>query len=275
AETQEEGSVGARDFKGKDVFVPWHLQKKLDLRPSENIPSESNGSRKKECNGGEHGSVGDSFGRGDAEGKDSAHQSNCNGQSTHSRLGRVAEAVKSVKGEDGISDEKELTVPTRNRQAADETEGHVSQRDSERTARRHDARSPPGTVALENLLEPGAIADGRAQGLKDIGTSSGRDSQYFGNHDLVGKDAQVSGREEKSDTNSLSHKGNPDSVSSDQQSKDCMEPKDDESGITTLFRYYHVFSKEEILGLCRQVDGLEVVECYFDANNWGVILRKT
>jgi alkylated DNA repair protein alkB family protein 8 len=39
-------------------------------------------------------------------------------------------------------------------------------------------------------------------------------------------------------------------------------------------RYYHVFWKNELEDLIKQIEGLEVVESYFDHANWCVKVKK-
>ncbi|CDJ36079.1 uncharacterized protein EMH_0031460 [Eimeria mitis] len=42
----------------------------------------------------------------------------------------------------------------------------------------------------------------------------------------------------------------------------------------TFYRYYRVFSREELLGLCAKEKRLKVLDCYNDTNNWAVLLER-
>ncbi|KAL8444030.1 hypothetical protein Emag_005683 [Eimeria magna] len=42
----------------------------------------------------------------------------------------------------------------------------------------------------------------------------------------------------------------------------------------TVYRYYRVFSKEELLKMCRKAKDLRLIEVYYDSNNWCVVLEK-
>ena len=42
-----------------------------------------------------------------------------------------------------------------------------------------------------------------------------------------------------------------------------------------VYRYYRVFTKEELLDLCREErERLQVLDCYYDSNNWCVVLQR-
>ncbi|KEP65699.1 UNVERIFIED_CONTAM: methyltransferase domain-containing protein [Hammondia hammondi] len=168
AERQEEGSIGARDFKGKDVFVPWHLQKALETRkPVDNSrPQTGSASTEPSCD-------------------DRASASGPSVESTAAHAANLSPA--------------EIT------------------RDGAEVRRENGLGRKPETP----LPEGGSGC------------------------------SKVKKKEESSSQDGGS-----------------------EESITTVLRYYHVFSKEELLSLCARVAGVEVVECYFDSNNWGVILRK-
>ena len=49
---------------------------------------------------------------------------------------------------------------------------------------------------------------------------------------------------------------------------------DEERQTVVYKRYYHVFWKGELEKLIEQIDGLEVVESYFDHANWVVKVKK-
>ncbi|EPT25059.1 methyltransferase domain-containing protein [Toxoplasma gondii ME49] len=168
AERQEECSIGAREFKGKDVFVPWHLQKALETRkPVDNARPQSG-----------RVSTEPSY-----DGRASASGPSQESTVTHARKLSPAEITRDgaeVRREDGLGREPETPLP-----------------------------------------EGGSGC------------------------------SKVNKKEESSNQDGGS-----------------------EESITTVLRYYHVFSREELLSLCARVPGVEVVECYFDSNNWGVILRK-
>ncbi|KAL8450839.1 hypothetical protein Emed_002296 [Eimeria media] len=42
----------------------------------------------------------------------------------------------------------------------------------------------------------------------------------------------------------------------------------------TVYRYYRVFAKEELLEMCRKVEDLRLIEVFYDSNNWCVVLEK-
>ena len=42
----------------------------------------------------------------------------------------------------------------------------------------------------------------------------------------------------------------------------------------TFLRYYHVFEEGELENLCRCVNGIEIVDSYYDQGNWCVKFRK-
>jgi len=42
----------------------------------------------------------------------------------------------------------------------------------------------------------------------------------------------------------------------------------------TFLRYYHVFEEGELEDLCRCVNGIEIIERYYDQGNWCVKFRK-
>lgn len=174
AERQEEGSIGAREFRGKDVFVPWHLQKALETRKPE---SEANERR---------------------------------------QPGPVLTASKS----------NGPALPTCG--LAEESLAHAATSSPEKVTReRMDVRGDKGHGEIAGTAPPGDGVTGCCdRGEKKEGRSRQR------------------------------------------------EDKGNDEAVTTVLRYYHVFSREELLSLCARVPGIEVVECYFDSNNWGVILRK-
>ncbi|ETB58920.1 hypothetical protein YYC_03674 [Plasmodium yoelii 17X] len=39
-------------------------------------------------------------------------------------------------------------------------------------------------------------------------------------------------------------------------------------------RYYHVFKREELYGLCTSINGIHVEDFFFDNNNWAILLKK-
>lgn len=47
-----------------------------------------------------------------------------------------------------------------------------------------------------------------------------------------------------------------------------------EAPSSTVYRYYHVFTQAELLALCEKAGGMRVLECYFDCNNWAVVLQR-
>ncbi|CDJ37160.1 hypothetical protein, conserved [Eimeria tenella] len=42
----------------------------------------------------------------------------------------------------------------------------------------------------------------------------------------------------------------------------------------TVYRFYRVFTREELLGLCAKEERVRVLDCYNDTNNWAVVLEK-
>lgn len=50
--------------------------------------------------------------------------------------------------------------------------------------------------------------------------------------------------------------------------------KDDNSEAKVLHRYYHLFKEKELESLIAQVDCLEVVESFWDVDNWYVLVQK-
>lgn len=42
----------------------------------------------------------------------------------------------------------------------------------------------------------------------------------------------------------------------------------------TFYRYYRVFSREDLLKLCEKEKRVKVIDCYNDTNNWAVLLEK-
>ncbi|CEM20249.1 unnamed protein product [Vitrella brassicaformis CCMP3155] len=70
----------------------------------------------------------------------------------------------------------------------------------------------------------------------------------------------------------------PDSETQPEGSDTPCPPSGELSGarehLVELKRYYHVFTKDELIGLCGRVCGASVESMYFDANNWAVMLRK-
>lgn len=50
--------------------------------------------------------------------------------------------------------------------------------------------------------------------------------------------------------------------------------KSNTNGSETFFRFYHVFDENELEEMCQQIDGIEIVESYYDQGNWCVIFRK-
>lgn len=61
---------------------------------------------------------------------------------------------------------------------------------------------------------------------------------------------------------------------------DDLKQNDNQSGNTgcdvpVLHRYYHTFVEGELEELCRTVDGVSIVDSYYDQGNWCVILKKT
>ncbi|PFH38117.1 methyltransferase domain-containing protein [Besnoitia besnoiti] len=179
AERQEEGSIGAREFKGKDVFVPWHLQKALETRQ----PSAAGAPRQ-----------------------------------------QPADSARDL-----------AACPQTSEAASDCTS--VAKGDAARTA------SPAGAAATSDATQRCAEAQDRPLEAPETPEAVGGGG--------VASRSGASREDEKR-----------------------AQKEESEDSITTLFRYYHVFSREEILGLCARVRGVEVVESYFDSNNWAVILRK-
>ena len=42
----------------------------------------------------------------------------------------------------------------------------------------------------------------------------------------------------------------------------------------TFYRYYRVFSRDDLLGLCAEEKRVKVLDCYNDTNNWAVLLER-
>ena len=50
--------------------------------------------------------------------------------------------------------------------------------------------------------------------------------------------------------------------------------KAEEKQSTVYHRYYHVFKKDELEGLFKELGGFEIIESYYDHANWAVEARK-
>lgn len=260
------------------VFVPWHLQKALDPGRSRTVRSEVVVSRETDCNGAESEGSGIRS-LGEPEGKGDVLESSRSRQPTYPHWRSQAGAEKDVKKKESTASKKPVGQRNSSRRARDETEDGA-QREGEEAAERRESGNTTRQktlVAAESLSTPGPCGGGVEQERHfDLNITSGRglgDRQCQG---LLEKGPEDSAAEEVETCTRPPQKEDSGSTSSNPQTAARTESQDDgPGGITTLFRYYHVFSKEEILGLCGRVGGLEVVECYFDANNWGVVLRKT
>ncbi|OEH76622.1 tRNA (uracil-5-)-methyltransferase related protein [Cyclospora cayetanensis] len=58
------------------------------------------------------------------------------------------------------------------------------------------------------------------------------------------------------------------------QGPSCVPEASDTLGDETVYRYYRVFTQDELLGLCAQEQRVKVLDCWNDTNNWAVLLER-